>query len=102
MGSTFNDFIIRDLGERAIPSPVNVSYYTPDSKRILYNIYIEHYRDMITADGVPLSLEVAGPREKIFLILHKRRRPLSPVAASAPASMTLSGRFSWNCFTVTE
>ncbi|MGZ6292869.1 MAG: ATP-dependent 6-phosphofructokinase, partial [Syntrophales bacterium] len=66
MASTFNDFIIRDLGERTIPSPVNVSYYTHDSKRILHNIYLEHYKDMITADGVPLSLEVAGPRERIF------------------------------------
>ncbi len=60
------DFTIQDLGERAMPSPVHVSYYTPDTKRVLYNIYLEHYRDLTTPDGVPLSLEVAGPREKIF------------------------------------
>lgn len=66
MDNRFDDFTIQDLGERAIPSPVNVSYYTPDSKRILHNIYLEHYKDVTTADGMPLSIEVAGPREKIF------------------------------------
>ena len=60
------DFTIQDLGERTLPSPVNVSYFTPDSKRVLYNIYLEHYKDFTTPEGVPLSLEVAGPREKIF------------------------------------
>lgn len=60
------DFTIQDLGERTLPSPVNVSYFTPDSKRVLYNIYLEHYKDFTTLEGVPLSFEVAGPREKIF------------------------------------
>jgi 6-phosphofructokinase 1 len=60
------DFTIQDLGERTMPSPVHVSYYTPDSKRVLYNIYLEHYKELTTPEGVPLSLEVAGPREEIF------------------------------------
>jgi 6-phosphofructokinase 1 len=66
MDNRFGNFTIQDLGEGAIPSPVNVSYYTPDSKRILHNIYLDHYNDVTTADGAPLSLEVAGPRDKIF------------------------------------
>lgn len=66
MDKRFDDFTIQDLGERTIPSQVIVSYYTPDSKRILHNIYLEHYKDLTTADGKPLSIEVAGPREKIF------------------------------------
>jgi 6-phosphofructokinase 1 len=66
MDKRFDDFTIQDLGERTIPSPVIVSYYTPDSKRILHNIYLEHYKDLTTADGMPLSIEVAGPREKVF------------------------------------
>ena len=60
------DFTIQDLGDRTLPSPVNVSYFTPDSKRVLYNIYLEHYKDFTTLEGVPLSFEVAGPREKVF------------------------------------
>ncbi|MCG6536763.1 MAG: hypothetical protein L7F78_19165 [Syntrophales bacterium LBB04] len=60
MDNRLDNFTIQDLGERTIPSPVIVSYYTPDSKRILHNIYLEHYKDVTTADGVPLSNEVAG------------------------------------------
>lgn len=66
MDNKFGNFVIQDLGKRAIPSPVMVSYYTSDNKRILHNIYLERYKDVTTADGVPLSIEVAGPREKIF------------------------------------
>jgi 6-phosphofructokinase 1 len=66
MNREMYDFTIQDLGERTIPSPVHVSYYTPDSKRVLYNIYLDQYKDFTTAEGAPLSLEVAGPRENIF------------------------------------
>jgi 6-phosphofructokinase 1 len=60
------DFTICNLGERNIPSPISVSYYTSDSKRILFNSYLEHYSSFKTPDGTPLSIEVAGPREYIF------------------------------------
>ena len=60
------DFTILNLGERTIPSPVTVSYYTSDDKRILFNSYLGNYADLKTADGVPLSVEVAGPRETIY------------------------------------
>jgi 6-phosphofructokinase 1 len=60
------DFTIQSLGEGTIPSPVIVSYYTSDSKRILFNNYLDNFADSTTEDGVPLSVEVAGPREKIF------------------------------------
>jgi 6-phosphofructokinase 1 len=66
MDSPSYDFSIRDLGERTISSPVAVSYYTPDSKRILHDIYVEHYKDLTVGGGTPLSIEAAGPREKIF------------------------------------
>ena len=60
------DFTIQKLGEGTIASPLNVQYFTYDSKRILFNIEIQRYADLKTADGFPLSIEVAGPREKIF------------------------------------
>ena len=66
MNEELRDFSIQDLGERTIPSSVNVNYYTSDNERVLYNIYLEHYKEFTTPDGEPLSLEVAGPREKIF------------------------------------
>jgi 6-phosphofructokinase 1 len=60
------DFKIHSLGEATIPSPVIVSYYTADSKRLLFNSYLDNYTAIKTADGAPLSVEVAGPREKIY------------------------------------
>jgi len=33
---------------------------------VLYNIYLDQYKDFTTSEGAPLSIEVAGPRENIF------------------------------------
>jgi len=60
------DFTIQSLGEREIPSAVTVSYFTPDDKRILFNNDLQHYLDDKSACTTLLSLEVAGPRERIF------------------------------------
>ena len=60
------NFNIESLGENTIPSPVVTNKFTPDNKRVLFNIGLESYNAFTTADGHPLSLEVAGPREKIF------------------------------------
>jgi 6-phosphofructokinase 1 len=60
------NFNIENLGERTIPSPVLTSKFTPDNKRVLFNIGLHNYNAFMTSDGQPLSLEVAGPRENIF------------------------------------
>jgi len=60
------DFTIQNLGECTIDSPLNVRYFTPDNRKILHNIDLNHYGDLRSADGLPLSVEVAGPRSKIF------------------------------------
>jgi 6-phosphofructokinase 1 len=59
------DFTIQSLGECTIDSPLNVSYYTTDNRRILFNVDLHHYADLKAPDGLPLSVEVAGPRAKI-------------------------------------
>ena len=60
------DFTIQSLGECTIPSPISVSYFTSNEKRLLFNIYLNQYDQLTSPDGRPLSVEVAGPREKIF------------------------------------
>jgi 6-phosphofructokinase 1 len=60
------DFTIQSLGECTIDSTLNVSYYTTDYRRVLFNIDLHHYADLKAQDGLPLSVEVAGPRAKIF------------------------------------
>lgn len=61
-----NDFVISDLGERKIASPLNIGYFTSDSKRLLFDCYLNSYADRKNEQGMPLSVEMAGPREKIF------------------------------------
>jgi len=65
------DFTIQSLGECTIPSPVSVSYFTSNEKRILFNIYLNQYNRLKSLDGNPLSVEVAGPRRRFFSILPK-------------------------------
>jgi 6-phosphofructokinase 1 len=60
------DFNIRSLGERTIQSPVHVTYFKSDEKRILFNVFLDNYKQLTTHDDLPLSVEIAGPREKIF------------------------------------
>jgi 6-phosphofructokinase 1 len=62
----YYDFQIQSLGECTIDSLLNVSYYTTDSRRVLFNVDLHHYADLKAPDGLPLSVEVAGPRAKIF------------------------------------
>jgi 6-phosphofructokinase 1 len=65
------DFSVQSLGECTIPSPISVSYFTSDKKKILFNHYLDQYDRFKTPDGTPLCLEVAGPREKIFFDPYK-------------------------------
>ncbi len=60
------DFTVCNLGERKIASRLNIGHYIPDERRILFNIDLEHYLSTATPAGQPLSVEVAGPRERIF------------------------------------
>lgn len=78
------DFTIQSLGECTIPSPVNVSYFTPDTKRILFDIYINHNDGLSSPEGKPLSLEVAGPREKIFFDPSKTKAAIVTCGGLCP------------------
>jgi len=86
------DFAIQSLGECTIPSPINVSYFTPDTKRILYNIYLNLNQNNqgdilpqgVPGPGIPLSLEVAGPREKIFFDPSKTKAAIVTCGGLCP------------------
>lgn len=66
MDATQYDFTISSLSECSIDSPISAGYFIDDSKRILFNSYLADYLSRDDQDGQPLSLEVAGPRRKIF------------------------------------
>jgi len=60
------DFSITNLGKRLIKSPLNISNFTQDKKRLLFNSYTDNYSSGTDKKGQPLSMELAGPRDKIF------------------------------------
>jgi 6-phosphofructokinase 1 len=60
------DFFITDLGKRLFKSPLNISNFTQDKKRLLFNTYLDNYLSCTDKEGQPLSVELAGPRDKIF------------------------------------
>lgn len=61
-----HDFTIENLGKRNIPSPLSMSQFINDGKRMLFNAYLDDYSLLTDTQGNPLSVEIAGPREKIF------------------------------------
>jgi 6-phosphofructokinase 1 len=60
------DFTIKNLGKRNIISPLKISNFTSDDKRLLFNTYFDNYLSGADANGLPLSVELAGPRDRIF------------------------------------
>ena len=84
MSSSICDFIISDLGERKIKSPLNIANFTPDSKRILYNCYLETYNECKNEWGLPLSIELAGPRKKIFFDPSKTKAAIVTCGGLCP------------------
>lgn len=82
--SVSDDFTISKLGVCTIPSPINVSFFTSENKRILFNIYLDQYNDLRAPDGLPLSIEVAGPREKIFFDPSKTKAAIVTCGGLCP------------------
>ena len=60
------NFNIQSLGEATIPSPITVSYFTPDIRRILYDHDLSSISEHCWDEGPPAAIEVAGPREMIY------------------------------------
>jgi 6-phosphofructokinase 1 len=82
--NTQYDFTIQSLGECTIPSPISVSYFTSNEKRILFNIYLRQYDQFKSPDGYPLSVEVAGPRKKIFFDPSKTKAAIVTCGGLCP------------------
>ena len=66
MKASFYDFKIKSLGERKIPSPHTPGYFADDDKRILFNIYQKDFDTLKDKNDHSLTVELAGPREKIY------------------------------------
>jgi len=60
------DFTIENLGKGTITSPLSMAQFIDDGKRMLFNSHLDDYSLLTDTQGNPLSVEIAGPREKIF------------------------------------
>ncbi|MBN1473406.1 MAG: ATP-dependent 6-phosphofructokinase [Syntrophaceae bacterium] len=60
------NFAIENLGKREISSPISISQFTADESKLLFNAHLENYNSLKDDQGNPLSVELAGPREKIY------------------------------------
>lgn len=60
------DFGISSLGECRIPSPMSGIRFVGDDNRVLYNSHSAEIRACLAEGKEPPSMELAGPREKIY------------------------------------
>lgn len=60
------DFTIEKLGDCCFPSPMDCGRFTGDQERILYHSRYKEIRRSIEAGLEPPTLELAGPRERLF------------------------------------
>jgi 6-phosphofructokinase 1 len=78
------NFSIKNLGERLIKSPLNIGNFTQDKKRLLFNSYLDDYSSSTDKEGKPLSLELAGPRDKIFFDPHQTKAAIVTCGGLCP------------------
>lgn len=60
------DFTIERLGDCRFPSPMKAGGLIEDRERIMYHSRFEDLQPFLDAGRKPPSLELAGPRERIF------------------------------------
>jgi len=60
------DFTIERLGECSFPSPMRGVRCTDDRERLLYHSRYEDLKPFIAAGKEPPTMELAGPRQRIF------------------------------------
>lgn len=60
------DFTIENLGECSYPSPMREGRFIADGERLMYHSRFEEIKPYISREEEPPSLELAGPRERIF------------------------------------
>jgi 6-phosphofructokinase 1 len=77
------DFKIQNLGDRKIPSPLTVGYFKTDDDRIIYDIHLRRERGRAKS-GVPISMEVAGPRETIYFDPPKVKAAIASCGGLCP------------------
>ena len=96
------DFSIPNLGKRLFKSPLKIKNFTDDNKRLLFNSHLDDYLSLTDDKGLPLSIEIAGPREQIFFNPSQTRVAIVTCGGLCPGindvirSITISLFFSYH------
>jgi 6-phosphofructokinase 1 len=96
------DFSIANLGKRLIKSPLKITNFTDDKKKLLFNSYSTDYLSCLDNQGQPLSIELAGPRDRIFFDPAKTKAAIVTCGGLCPGindvirSITTALFFSYN------
>jgi 6-phosphofructokinase 1 len=96
------NFYISNLGSRLIKSPLNISNFTQDKKRLLFNSYSDNYLSCTDKEGQPISVELAGPRDKIFFDPSRTKAAMVTCGGLCPGindvirSITMTLFFNYN------
>ena len=78
------DFKIQDLGKRKIPSPLMVGYFKTDDERIIYDIRLGREETRVKSKGVPITMEIAGPRGTIYFDPPKVKAAIASCGGLCP------------------
>jgi hypothetical protein len=61
-----SDFMVADLGECIVPSPLRDTRFIEADERVPYRDDLDELRGYLQAGVEPPSFELAGPRDRIF------------------------------------
>ena len=96
------DFTIASLGRPTITSPLRISNFTHDKKRLLFKNHNDDFDAWKDKMGRPLSVELAGPREKIFFQPSKTKAAIVTCGGLCPGindvirSITIALYYNYN------
>jgi 6-phosphofructokinase 1 len=96
------DFTIMNLGKGSYQSPLKIKNFTGDDKRLLFNSRLDNYLSLTDKEGMPLSVEIAGPVEKIFFNPSRTKAAIVTCGGLCPGindvirSITMSLFFNYN------
>ena len=82
-----DDFRVNRLGGCLYDNPMQGISFTTDRDAVLYHGMLEEIKLLLDGGQVPPAFDMAGPREKIFLIPAPSPAALSPAAAYVRVSM---------------
>ena len=96
------DFSIANLGKRTVRSPLKIDNFTKDNNKLLFNTHLDDYLSITDKKGLPLSVELAGPRDKIFFNPAKTKAAIVTCGGLCPGindvirSITTALYFNYN------